>query len=119
MAIEHAKPGEPIDIRPLGAALREHRTHALLKTQSLELMHIVLAQGDALPQHSVYGEVTIQCIEGAVEVDAPTGALRLEAGQLVLLPARFEHGVRALADASLLVTVQLPPGRPGSASSTG
>lgn len=118
MAIKHAQPGEVIDVRPLGAELPRTVTHALIKTRSLELMRIVLRAGQSLPPHDVYGEVTIQCLEGRVRVPAEVARCELGAGDLVLLPAQDLHGVQALQDSSLLVTVQLPPGQPGSASST-
>jgi quercetin dioxygenase-like cupin family protein len=118
MALEHAKPGEVIDLRAFGARLRSEQTRALIKTESLELMRVVLPAGEGLPRHSVYGEVTLQCIEGRVRVQAQAGEHELRSGELVLLPAGDEHAVHALDDSSLLVTVQLPPGRPGSASST-
>lgn len=118
MALEHAQPGQAIDIAPLGAALRRAASHAIIKTRALELMRVVLREGESLPPHRVYGESILLCIEGAVEVVMPGPACRLNAGQLVLLPAEMEHGVRALQDSSLLLTIQLPEGQPGSASST-
>jgi quercetin dioxygenase-like cupin family protein len=118
MALDHAKPGQPIDIAPLGPALPRSATHAILKTQSLELIRVVLRGGQALPPHNVYGELTLQCIEGRVAVETSAGACQLHAGQMVLLAAQEQHAVRALEDASLLLTVQLPAGLPGSASST-
>lgn len=118
MAIKHAQPGQVIDVRPLGPRLAATVTHAVIKTHSLELMRIVLRAGQALPPHDVYGEVTIQCIEGRVRVPAEIAHCELGPGELVLLPAKDLHGVQALEDASLLVTVQLPPGQPGSGSST-
>ena len=118
MAMQHAKPGEVIDLAPLRDRLRESATHAILKTRALELMRVVLRSGEALPPHSVHGELTLLCIEGAVLVEANGSTCRLESGQLVLLPAELEHGVRALEDSSLLLTVQLPAGLPGSESST-
>ena len=118
MALQHARPGEAIDIRPLGARLREVATHALLKTHALEVIRVVLAAGEAQPRHRVAGELTLLCIEGQVQVEAGALSCRLDAGHLLLLPAGAEHSVRALADASLLLTLQLPPGAPGSASST-
>ncbi len=119
MAIPHARPGDVVDVRPLGARLQQTVTHALIKTRSLELMRIVLRAGQALPPHDVHGEVTIHCLEGRVRVPAAVAQPELNAGELVLLPARDLHGVEALEDCSLLVTVQLPQGQPGSASSTG
>jgi quercetin dioxygenase-like cupin family protein len=120
MALSHAKPGEPIDIAPLGTSLRQAATHAILKTRALELIRLVLRAGQELPPHSVYGELTLLCLEGAVSVTTADGApaIELRTNQLVLLSAQIPHGVRALEDASLLLTVQLPPGLPGSASST-
>ncbi|CAG1018493.1 hypothetical protein BURC_03277 [Burkholderiaceae bacterium] len=119
MALDHAQPGQPIDVAPLGAALQRAATHAILKTRALELIRIVLREGESLPPHNVYGELTLQCIEGAAEVEMPGSACTLRTGQLVLLPGGMQHGVRALQDCSLLLTIQLPEGRPGSASSTG
>jgi len=118
MALDHAQPGQPIDIAPLGAALRESATHAILKTRSLELMRVVLRAGEVLPPHNVRGELTLLCIEGAAEVTIDGTACQLRASQLVLLPAQAQHAVRALEDTSLLLTIQLPACAPGSASST-
>jgi quercetin dioxygenase-like cupin family protein len=118
MALSHARPGQPIDIAPLGAAIDRAASHAIIKTRSLELMRIVLRSGATLPAHSVHGEVTLQCLEGAVAVDAGGETIELRPNQIVLLPAAQQHAVRALEDASLLLTVQLPAGLPGSGSST-
>jgi quercetin dioxygenase-like cupin family protein len=118
VALDHAQPGQPIDIAPLGAALRESSTHAILKTRSLALMRVVLRAGETLPPHSVRGELTLLCIEGAAEVTLDAAACQLRANQLVLLPGQAQHAVRALEDTSLLLTIQLPAGEPGSASST-
>ena len=118
MAIPHAEPGQPISLAALRDGLREAATHALIKTQALELIHVVLPQGKALPPHSLRGEVTIQCIEGELVVAFSGTACQLSAGQLVLLPAHTEHAVHAARDSSALLTVQLPPGLPGSSSST-
>jgi quercetin dioxygenase-like cupin family protein len=118
MALSHAKPGQPIDIAPLGPALQRSASHAILKTRALELMRLVLRRGEAVPPHQVYGELTLLCLEGAVVVDAGGRSCELRDHQIVLLPAQQDYALRALEDSSLLMTVQLPPGLPGSASST-
>jgi len=118
MALDHARPGQPIDIAPLGAALRESATHAILKTRSLEVIRVVLRAGEALPPHAVRGELTLLCIEGAAEVTSGGTVCQLRAYQFVLLPPGAGHAVRALEDTSLLLTIQLPAGEPGSASAT-
>ncbi|WP_280152478.1 hypothetical protein [Piscinibacter sp. XHJ-5] len=118
MALPHAQPGQPIDISPLGPGLAHAASHAILKTQALELMRIVLKRGAELPAHSVYGECTLLCLEGAVTIQAEGTSCELRPNHIVLLPALQMHAVRALEDASLLLTIQLPPGLPGSQSST-
>ena len=118
MALSHARPGQVIDISPLGDALAQSATHAIVKTQALELIRVVLHEGQTLPPHKVYGEMTLLCIEGAVDVDVAGSACELRAGQVILFPAQAEYAVRARRDSSLLMTVQTPPGLPGSGSST-
>ncbi len=111
MALQHAHPGQVIDIAPLGAALRESTTHAIVKTGALELIRVVLRAGEALPPHQVRGEATLACIEGAAEVNIAGMICQLHPGQLVLLPAQVQHAVRALTDTSLLLTLQLTAGK--------
>jgi quercetin dioxygenase-like cupin family protein len=118
MALDHAQPGQPIDIAPLGAALRKSVTHAILNTRSLELIRVVLRAGEGLPRHAVRGDSTLLCIEGAAQVSADGMVCQLRANQFVLLPPGAEHAVLALEDTSLLLTIQLPAGEPGSASAT-
>lgn len=118
MALEHAQISQPIDIAPLGDALRISATHAIMKTRSLELIRVVLRAGESLPPHKLRGERTLQCIEGEAEVTIDGMVSRLRAGQLVLMPPQAQHGLLAVQDTSLLLTIQLPAGEPGSASST-
>lgn len=107
MAIPHAQPGQAVDVGPLGARLAQARTVALFKSVDLEVMRLVLRAGEALPPHRVPGEITVQCIEGALDVTAEGRSHVLQAGQLLYLPGGVTHGVTALQDASALVTVAL------------
>ena len=107
MALPHAKPLDVIDMRPLGPQLAGAKTHSLIKTEKLQLVRIVLPAGHALPTHSLPGEVTVQCLEGEIELLTGARNDRLQAGQVMLLPAAESHAVRALRDASLLMTVLL------------
>jgi len=107
MAIPHSAPGDLIDVRPLGAALASARTHALFKSDDLELIRIVVAAGQALPVHAVAGEITLQCIEGSADVSCNAGVRRIASGQLIHLAGGDMHGVRGVQDASLLLTIVL------------
>ena len=107
MALPHAQPLDVIDVRPLGAGLQAALTTSLLKTPALQLMRLVLRAGHGLPQHSVPGAITIHCLEGEAAVTTPSRTSDLRAGQLVMLSGSEPHAVKAVTDASLLVTVLL------------
>lgn len=107
MAIPHARSGQVIDVRPLGAALTGERTTALFKTDDLEVMRLVLTAGKSLPPHRVAGEITIQCLEGRIDVTLDGESRILNAGHLIYLARDVSHGVVAIEDASVLVTIAL------------
>jgi quercetin dioxygenase-like cupin family protein len=107
MALEHASSGEPIDVRPLGAQLAERKTTALFKARDLEVIRLVLPQGGELPPHRVPGEITIHCIEGALDITLDAEVRSLAAGELMFLAGGEVHAVRATSPSSALVTIAL------------
>lgn len=109
MAIRHSGPGEPTNIQPLGVLLPDTPSHALFKSGQIEVMRLVLLAGKGLPPHKVPGDITIQCIEGLIDVTADGTSHVLKPGQLLYLPGDVMHGVLAIQDASALVTIVLPP----------
>ena len=110
MALPHAQPAQAIDVKPLGSALPGARSTALFKTDELEVMHLVLHAGKALPAHKVPGEITVMCLEGSIEFTAEGRVCTLQAGQLLYLPGGVVHSLVGLSDASALVTIVLRKG---------
>lgn len=106
MALKHAQPLEVIDLHAEanGTAV----SSSLLKTARLQLMRVLLAAGQSLPEHHVPGEITVQCLSGAADVVTPSRKCRLVPGSLVMLPAAEPHRVQAHRDTMLLVTVLQP-----------
>ena len=107
MALSHANSGQPIDIRPFGSALPAERTSALFKSDEFEVMRLVLPAGKSTPLHKVPGEITVQCLEGKIEVTADGHTRILDTGQLLFLSGGVLHSLLALKDASVLVTIVL------------
>lgn len=107
MALPHAQPLDIIDVRPLGAGLLDAVTTSLLKTRALQLMRLVLPAGQALPEHSVPGAITVQCLEGETVLTMPTRTCTLSTGQLVVLDGGEPHALKATTDSTLLVTLLL------------
>jgi quercetin dioxygenase-like cupin family protein len=107
MALQHAQPLDVIDVRPLGAGLRDAVTASLLKTQALQLMRLVLPAGHGLPEHSVSGAITVHCLEGETVVTTSSRTCNLRAGQLVMLDGSEPYSLKATSDSTLLVTLVL------------
>jgi quercetin dioxygenase-like cupin family protein len=119
MALPHAQPLDVISVRPLGAALGQTVSTSLLKTDRLQLLHLVLPAHHDMPDHHVADECTIHCLEGDVEVVMPGGPRRLRGGELVVLPAQQRHAVRARSDSAVLLTLLLHGGDAGDGGGGG
>ncbi len=107
MAISHAKPAEVIDIRPFGAKIDGARTTTLVKTDSLEVIRLVLPAGKEIKRHQVPGEITVLCLEGNVAFQAADTECELTAGKLTYLAGSVDHALRGIEDSSVLVTILL------------
>ena len=107
MAIAHALSAQPVDVRPLGQRFAQGQTHALFKTDELEVMQLVLAKGKSMPMHAVPGEITVQCTEGRIDFVADGHSQVLEAGHLLYLTGGMPHSLTALEDTTALVTIVL------------
>jgi quercetin dioxygenase-like cupin family protein len=106
MALPHAQLLDVINVAPLGAALIDAFSTSLLKTDRLQLLHLVLPARQDMPEHQVDDECVLHCLEGALEVVMPGGTRRLGPGELVVLPAGQPHALRAREDSALLVTLR-------------
>ncbi len=105
MSQHHPAPGELIDLAPLGDRFNDVAPIALLRTDDMEVMRLVLPKGKSIPEHRVAGELTLQCLEGTVEVQAPAGTRTLHAGQMLYLLGNTPYALFALENASMLMTM--------------
>ncbi len=103
MALHHARPGEIVDLRPLGAAACRAATSALVKSDRFEAIRLIVLAGATIPAHSTPGFVTLHCLEGAVSLDPVAAELR--AGDWIFLDRGTPHAVTGLEDSSLLLTI--------------
>ena len=105
MATKHASPGELVDLRPSGARLDDSQATTLLRDEQLKVMRLVMPTGKELHDHAVDGPITMQCLEGEIEVTAHGSCKTMRAGDLMYLASEVPHSLRATEDASILVTV--------------
>lgn len=111
MAMQHALQGELIDVRPLGEALRNSKSITLMRTDHLEVVRLVLPSGKKIPEHRAPGEITVQCLEGAINFGSVGKTIPMRAGDMLFLLAGEPHWLEATENASLLVTLYLPHSR--------
>jgi quercetin dioxygenase-like cupin family protein len=108
MAIPHAKPGEVVDVRPLGSALASAQTKTLVRAEQVEVIRLVVPAGKDIEEHKAKGEILVHCLEGRVAFTAFGKTQNLEAGKLLYLPTGEPHSVKGVENASLLLTILLP-----------
>lgn len=120
MALPHANPMDVINVGPFGKELDGQVSTSLIKTERMQLLHMVLAPHQDVPQHHVDDECTIHCLEGLVEVVTGAGVHQLRGGNVILLPAKERHSLRARDQVSaVLVTLILRDGDAGAQGGTG
>ena len=119
MALPHAQLLDVINVGPLGDELRGTVSTSLIKTDSIQLLHLVLGAHQDQPQHHVDKECVIHCLEGEVEVVTGSGVRKLRAGTVIVLPARQQHALRARVQSAVLLTLLLDKGDAGDGGGAG
>lgn len=107
MALPHARSGDVVHLAPLAGQLAAERTAAILKSEQLEVVRIVLPKGKSFPEHRVQGEITLLCLEGRIALTTSDGVRELGPMDFTLLRRGEPHALTALADASALLTICL------------
>ena len=110
MALQHAVSGERIRLRRDGDDIANFTSVALIKTDHVELIRLVVPKDKPLPEHRVEGEMTLLCLEGEIAFDAHGRTTILQPDEMVYLAGGEPHAVRANKDAVALLTILLHPG---------
>jgi quercetin dioxygenase-like cupin family protein len=107
MAILHGGTSDIVNVIPPGGAVDRSKITAtpLLKTPSLDVIRLDVPAGKDTANHTTPGDLTVLCLEGAVDVTAGGRTRRLAAGQLLYLAAGTLHSLRGIEDAAVLLTV--------------
>jgi quercetin dioxygenase-like cupin family protein len=107
MALHHAASGDKIALARGDDDIAHFTSVALAKTAHMELIRLVLPKERPMPEHKVDGDMTLQCLEGEIEVDAHGRTIGLKPGEMLYLVGGVPHSVRALEDAVALMTILL------------
>jgi quercetin dioxygenase-like cupin family protein len=107
VALEHARPGEIVDLRPLGGRLKDTRTAAIVKSEHFEVVRMIVLAGTEIPPHKVAGNIMLHCLEGAISLGLADSSIVLKAGEWVYLTGGEIHALKGIDDSSLLLTILL------------
>jgi nucleotide-binding universal stress UspA family protein/quercetin dioxygenase-like cupin family protein len=103
-----AKLGEVVESGPLGNTLRSAHTRTLVRSDAMEVIRLIVRDGQEIPQRASKGEIIVNCLEGRVKLIAMGTTQVLSAGTLVALPPGEPHALKGIEDASLLLTILSP-----------
>ena len=84
-----------------------HRQATLYKSGTMTVALFLFAHLTRLPPHRANGVVTIQVLDGHLQVSADGKAHDLHAGQMLVLARGVEHDVVAREESRMLLTVNL------------
>jgi len=84
---------------------QNRRAVTLVKQGGLSVVLTHLHAGGTLAEHSAPGTTTVQVLDGQVHVQVGNETLDVPAGRLIAFDARVRHGVEALEDSTLLLTL--------------
>ncbi|SFC84812.1 Cupin domain protein [Bosea sp. CRIB-10] len=107
MALQHAKPGEVVDLRPFGTNLKFAKTAAIIKSKHFEAVRLVVLAGTKIPPHKVPGNIMLHCLEGCISLGLRDRPVLLSAGEWVYLAGGEIHSLEGIEDSSLLLTILL------------
>ena len=103
MALSHARSGQVVPLPALKSGLTERSSFALVKSDRFEAMRLNIPAGTTVPAHQLSGYMTLSWREGRVSL-APVAA-ELGEGEWVYLDRGTSHGITAVEDSSLLLTM--------------
>ena len=88
-------------------AWQEGRRNAitLRKGEGLNVVLLVMKEGDRLEEHSAPGPITVSVHEGRIRFSAADEGVEVEAGTVLACDAGVRHSVEALGDAVCLLNV--------------
>ena len=95
------------DLNPLFSdAASLGRSTILFHEDGLRGLLLHLKAGERIPEHQARGAISVHCLKGEAAFSCGDVQVTLRPASLVSLPAAHAHGVAAIQDTLLLVTIR-------------
>ena len=105
MATHHAHPGEIVDLETWAQDLPYEHSKAIIKTEELELVRLVIPAFKEIPNHKVSGPIVVHCLYGELIITAMNKNTRLSTGQLMYLKPGEPHTLKSVSDSIVLLSI--------------
>jgi len=114
MALNHAAPGEVLDLRQLGPQLAATRTRAIVRTPDFEAVRLVVPAGTEIPSQKVAGPITLYCIEWQAKLGLSDGTVDMRADDRLHLEGGAPNSVTGIEHTLLLLKIPFLGNQPRS-----
>jgi quercetin dioxygenase-like cupin family protein len=104
----HVDAGEVVNLDQLRKDLDVGMTHALVRTETMEVIRIVLPKRKTINEHKVDGEISLQCLKGNFEFNFGNITRNLTKEDWLFLEKGVPHSLTANEDSVLLLTILFP-----------
>lgn len=107
MATPQSSSGQLIDLGIPGEAPVEPKISAtaLVKTPNLDVVRLVIPAGKDMANHTAPGDITVQCLRGAIDFTAGDRHYELTPGRMLYLTAGTVHALHGIEDSAVLITI--------------
>ncbi len=82
-----------------------HTARALIHTDDLRLVLVVMRRGAQMGDHDADATVTVQVLDGALKLQLPDREVEVATGRVLAMASGLRHDVEALADSAFLLTL--------------
>lgn len=101
----HIGSGEVVNLETLKGNMQVDASYALVKTDAMEVIRMALHKGKTISEHSVEGEMSIQCLKGDILFTLGTKAVELKRDDWLYLQKKQPFSYSVKKDTILLVTI--------------
>ena len=101
----HIDSGEVVNLATLKEDMDVDASYALVKTSDMEVIRMALRKGKTIEQHSVEGEMSVQCLKGHILFSVAGNEVDLTEDDWLYLEKQQPFSYSVKSDTILLVTI--------------